>query len=35
MKINVEIKLLFDNDLKIGDCIEYEKIIYKFLGFEF
>ena len=33
--VKLEVKNLYDNDLKVGDFIEYKEIIYKFLGYEY
>ena len=33
--VKIKVKNLWDNDLKVGDFIEYNEVIYKFLGYEY
>lgn len=33
--VKIKVKNLSDEDLKVGDFIEYNEIIYKFLGYEY
>lgn len=33
--VKIKVKNLSDNDLKVGDFIEYNEVIYKFLGYEY
>lgn len=33
--VKIKVKNLSDNDLKVGDFIEYNEVVYKFLGYEY
>ncbi len=33
--VKIKVKNLSDDDLKVGDFVEYNEVVYKFLGYEY